>query len=132
MAENGRARLYVCITCTGEDEERPAEPEGRRLYDALAGNPAYPDVEVTPVRCLANCERGCSAAISESGKWGYLLGGLDEAAAADVLTYSRAYAESARGVVMPSRRPESLRHAIVARFPVPGPDGATDVFGGSP
>jgi predicted metal-binding protein len=91
---------------------------GQRLHDAvlaLAGNEA--PVAVHSVSCLASCERGCAAAISAPGKWGYLLGGLSAGVAADLLTYGAAYAASKTGTVMPSRRPPSLAAAVLGRFP---------------
>ena len=113
----GRPRLHVCVTCRAgraiaEDAPRP----GRLLHDALAAlNDAT--VDLAEVVCLAACDHGCNAAISAPGKWTYLLGHLDAGNAADILTYARAYAASPTGTVLPSRRPESLRHAILGRVP---------------
>ena len=66
---------------------------------------------------MASCTRACTAAISTPGKWSYLLGGLDPDHAADLLTYAGIYAAHASGAVLPSRRPASLRNAVVARLP---------------
>lgn len=121
MSGPDRPRLFVCVTCRAG--RAPAEGEavpGRVLHDALArllAGPA-PSVELREIACLANCERGCSAAIAMRGKWGYLLGRLDAALAPDLLAYAAAYAASASGTVLPSRRPASLRHAILGRFPL--------------
>ena len=51
------------------------------------------------------------------GKWTYLLGFLSPGHAIDLLTYGKAYASSARGTVLPSKRPASLQRAIVGRVP---------------
>jgi predicted metal-binding protein len=115
-------RLHVCITCRGGRMLVTGEtPPGAQLHAAVAARlgGATAPVRLAPVNCLANCERGCSAAISAAGKWTYLLGGLDPAQAADLLIYARSYAASANGTVMPSRRPVSLRNAVIARVPAP-------------
>jgi predicted metal-binding protein len=119
-----RPTLYVCISCRREGTpEAPdgAKPEGRRLYDAVRGlvselGPAAP-VHAVPTICFANCESGCSAAIAAPGKWSYLMGRLGPEHAADLLTYAAAYTKAATGVVLPSGRPASLQHAVIARFP---------------
>ncbi len=85
-----------------------------------------------PVLCMANCEQGCSVAIAQPGKWGYLLGRLCpthfEPLADDLLIYAKAYAETPSGTVMRKGRPASLHHAIIARFPVPAPEGVAETF----
>jgi predicted metal-binding protein len=114
-------RLHVCITCRAGREPAPGEaPAGAQLHAALAarlGDAAVP--RLAAVVCLANCARGCSAAISAAGKWTYLLGGLAPAQADDLLAYAALYAASATGTVLPSRRPASLGRAVLARIPAP-------------
>lgn len=95
-------------------------PPGAFLHAEIArllAIEAAPPVELREVVCLASCERGCTAAISMPGKWSYLLGGLSLEHAGDILTYAASYGASKTGTVLPSRRPASLRSAIVARFP---------------
>jgi len=114
-----RPRLAVCVTCrAGLDVEDMAGRPGRKLFEALraAGGDDSP-VDLLPVECLSLCDSGCSAAISMPGKWSYLLGALDEAMAADLLTYARAYAVSRTGLVLPSRRPASLANMVMGRVP---------------
>ena len=100
----------------------PDEPTpGARLHAELErliilSRDAAP-VELREVACLANCERGCSGAITMPGKWTYLLGFLSCEHAADLLTYGATYASSVNGTVLPSRRPASLRYAVVGRVP---------------
>ena len=115
--------LHICMTCrAGQPLAEGATPPGAYLHAAIArlldGDAASP-VELREVVCLASCERGCTAAISMAGKWGYLLGGLSIADAADILIYAASYGASKTGTLMPSRRPTSLKSAIVARFPAP-------------
>jgi len=111
--------LHICVTCrAGRTLTEGETTPGQRLHDAvtmLAAEGA--PVAVHAVSCLASCERGCAAAISAPGKWGYLLGGLSAPVAADLLTYGAAYAASRTGTVMPSKRPVSLALAVLGRFP---------------
>jgi predicted metal-binding protein len=113
-------RLHVCLTCrAGRPLADGETPPGTHLHDEIARRltGASPPCVLRPVVCLASCARGCAAAISMPGKWTYLLGGLHAGLADDLLTYGAAYAASANGTLMPSRRPASLRDAILARFP---------------
>ena len=69
--------LYICITCrrAGEaDEPRPGELLAVASCEAAQGS----GVAVTRVKCLANCNRGASAAIRANGSWTYIFGGLDQ------------------------------------------------------
>ncbi len=109
--------LHICITCrAGRALAEGDTPAGQHLHDAVAGL-ASEAVRVQAVTCLASCERGCAAVISAPGKWGYLLGGLSDDLATDLLTYAGAYAASKTGTVMPSKRPASLLGVVLGRFP---------------
>lgn len=116
-----RATLMVCTTCrAGQNLAEDETPPGMLLYDALAGLIAAGDaapVTLAEVACLACCARGCAAAIAMPGKWTYLLGGLTPDHAADVLAYGAAYVASRAGAVLPSRRPDGLRDAVLGRVP---------------
>jgi predicted metal-binding protein len=111
------ASLHVCVTCGTGAAGEPVR--GLLLHDALSAllPSGPPELRLSRVTCLANCGRGCSAAITMPGKWSYLLGGLDAGHAADLLTYARAYIASASGTVLPRRRPASLREMVVGRLP---------------
>jgi predicted metal-binding protein len=71
------ATIYVCITCrhSGEPEGEPRP--GAILAAATAKAAEGTGVTVRPVRCLANCTRGPSAAVRCNGSWTYVFGGLD-------------------------------------------------------
>ncbi len=107
-----RAVLHVCTTCRAD----PGAALHARLAALLAERPDAP-VRLLEVKCLSNCDHGCSAAIAMPGKWSYLLGGLDLDRAADLLEYAAIYAASKTGVVMPSRRPASLASMVHGRIP---------------
>lgn len=115
-----RPRLAVCMTCkAGQEIEGDAPRPGRAFFEALAERCAGDDpaVELMPVECLSLCDHGCAAAISAAGKWSYLLGGLNESVADDVVAYARAYAVSKTGLVLPSKRAASLATMVKARMP---------------
>jgi predicted metal-binding protein len=114
-----RPRLILCTTCRAGRALADGEtPPGAVLLAALRsrlGDDAA--IELGEATCLANCDRGCSAAIAMAGKWTYLLGRLDATLADDLLEYAARYAASATGTVLPSRRPASLRDIIIGRVP---------------
>lgn len=115
-----RPRLIVCITCRAGRELGEGEtPPGAMLHAELARLIAAggSNVDLRDVACMANCERGCSAALAMPGKWTFFLGHLRPEHAPDLLTYAAAYAAHATGTVMPSRRPESLRNVVLGRVP---------------
>jgi predicted metal-binding protein len=119
-----RAELYVCMSCWRHGIKRDADGEstdGKHLFEEITSRIADlghdAPVRPIPVLCFANCERGCSVAIANPGKWSYLLGGLGPEHAADLLTYAKIYNSTRAGVVLPSKRPASLEHAVIARFP---------------
>jgi predicted metal-binding protein len=122
VSEQCRPRLIICTTCRAgqppaEDEPTPGARLHAELERLITPSRDTASVELRQVACLANCERGCSGAITMPGKWTYLLGFLSSDHAADLLTYGAAYASSANGTVLPSRRPASLRYAVVGRVP---------------
>lgn len=113
--------LLVCTTCrAGRTLEEGETPPGRHLLaaleQALAAHPA-PPVELRPVTCLSVCAQGCAAAMTQPGKWSYLLGRLSPELADDLLAYGETYAAHATGAVLPSRRPDSLRSVVLGRLP---------------
>ncbi|MDT8331030.1 DUF1636 domain-containing protein [Roseomonas gilardii] len=113
--------LHVCITCrAGLDLREGDPPEGQRLHDAvadaLAARPDSP-VRLRAATCMASCEQGCAAALAAPGKWQYLLGRLLPEQAGDLLDYGALFAASRTGVVMPSKRPASLKQVVLGRVP---------------
>lgn len=111
--------LHICITCRAPgDTDTSAPAMGETLHDAIAARlSATTPLQVNKVVCLANCQRACAAAVTQDGKWSYLLGGLTPDQAQDLVDYALNYGQSASGVVLPSKRAESLRHAICGRLP---------------
>ena len=119
-----RPVLHICLTCkpAGAEPAGPGETAaGARLHEAvverLRARNLDAAIRVNPVTCMANCEQGCSLAVSAKGKWAYLAGYLSADLADDVIDYALVYGASKTGVVMPSKRAPSLRDVIVARVP---------------
>jgi predicted metal-binding protein len=106
--------LHVCVTCGYPDEPRSGQILHDRIAGLLKGDEPF---VLKPITCLARCDDGCSVAATAPGKWGYLLGRLSPDHAADLITYATAYAATASGAVLPSRRPASLKNVIIGRTP---------------
>jgi len=114
-----RPVLHVCVTCRANQPVVDGQPvPGQMLFDAVADAlGADAAVDLRPVVCLGNCNDGCSVAVTQDGKWSYLLGHLSPDHAADLVAYGAAFAASENGTVWRSGRAPSLRDAIVARIP---------------
>ena len=123
MPDNDQPLLHVCVTCKNAQLPAPGEDDpahGRVLFERIAAKlqgDAEAPIAVEPIVCMANCEQGCSVAISAPGKWSYLLGHLTPDHAEDLITYGAAFRASKNGTVFRSKRPDSLYDSIVARFP---------------
>lgn len=110
--------IYVCITC-----RRPGDPEdGARPGVALARETKRvahgSGVTVKQIRCLANCNRACSAAIRRDGAWTYVFGGLEPERDAPALIEGAKLFERATDGLMPWRgRPDILKRGLIARVP---------------
>jgi predicted metal-binding protein len=118
-AATAATTIYVCTTC-----RRPGAPlddaprQGGALATATARIANGSDVAVMRVRCLANCKRGCSAAVRRAGGWTYVFGDLDpETAAADLVEGARLFATAADGLMPWRGRPEPLKRGLIARIP---------------
>lgn len=110
--------IVVCTTC-----RRPGDPDDApRPGAALARNTMHAagdaGLMVRRVKCLANCKRGCTAAIVRAGGWAYVFGDLDAATAAAVLVEgARLLSASADGLMPWRGRPEPLKRGMIARVP---------------
>ena len=111
------ATVYVCITCRhageGEIEPRP----GAILAAATAQAAEGSGVVIRPVRCLANCTRGLSAAVRCNGSWTYVFGGLDAACGPALVEGARLLANATDGIMPWRGRPEALKRGLIARIP---------------
>lgn len=112
--------LFVCITCGAQPGDAPGAGEAlcAAVAEAVSGEDA---VTVSPVRCLSNCKRALSAAITRADGWSYVFGDLSGQSAADLATGARLLSASDDGLMPWRGRPESLKRGMVARLPpLPG------------
>ena len=121
--------LYVCVTCRGNAVDAPDVPAavrpGARLLAAVEQRLAADGdrggdsgIDVVPANCLSNCPRGCSAAVSGSGKWTYVIGDLDpDRHAGDIIDFARLHRAHEQGVPEWRDRPEHIRKHTIARVP---------------
>jgi predicted metal-binding protein len=109
--------VYVCITCrfaaAPDQEPRPGALLAAATADAAAGT----EVVVKPIRCLANCTRGPSAAMRCNGSWTYVFGGLGVDCAAALIAGARLLAGAADGILPWRGRPDVLKRGLIARIP---------------
>jgi predicted metal-binding protein len=116
------AIIYVCTTC-----RRPEDPEdyprpGSALAEATIRAAENSGVSVEPMRCLANCKRGCTAVLRRADRsspaWTYVFGHLDPAADAEALVQgAKLLAGSADGLMPWRGRPDALKRGLIARIP---------------
>ncbi len=112
--------IFVCLTCRRNDEplDPPEARSGHLFHERLARARPGDDIEIRPVACLSNCNRGCNVAFVSPGKWTFVVGNLDpDANADDVLTFAAQYSEHAEGLPVWRERPECIRKGVAARVP---------------
>ena len=110
--------IYVCITCRRAGEPDTGSAPGLLLASATSRAAEGTGVTVRRVRCLANCNRGLSAAIRRDGAWTYVFGGLDsDRDAAALVEGARLFARASDSIMPWRGRPEVLKRGLIARVP---------------
>jgi predicted metal-binding protein len=118
-AAANRATVQVCVTCRSNEAAKDSRPAGVDLFQATttASQPAT-DVRVVPVRCLGNCNRSMSAAISTDSSWTYVYGDLDPTKDGPALVEgARLLGQTTDGLMPWKGRPEVLKRGLIARVP---------------
>lgn len=115
--------LYVCSTCRFPDAPADATPAGADLL-AQVRAAGETDIEVREVKCLANCKRALSAALTHRDGWSYVFGDLSAEAADDLLAGARLFLTSTDGLLPWRGRPDALKRGMVARIPPLAPPAA--------
>jgi predicted metal-binding protein len=111
------ATIYVCITCRGPGGLERHPLPGAVLAAATAKAAEGTGIRVRPIRCLANCSRGPSAAMRANGSWTYIFGGLDAACAPALIVGARMLAQALDGILPWRGRPDVLKRGLCARTP---------------
>jgi predicted metal-binding protein len=115
------AVIYVCTTCRRPDDPEDYPRPGAALAAATIRAAENSGVSVQPLRCLANCKRGCSAVLRRTDPsmpaWTYVFGNLDPADAQALVQGAQLLAGSADGLMPWRGRPEALKRGLIARVP---------------
>jgi predicted metal-binding protein len=125
---DGRARstasavIYVCTTCRRPDDPEDYPRPGAALADATIRAAENSGIAVEPLRCLANCKRGCTAVLRRTDPsapaWTYVFGHLDPTADAQALVLgAKLLSQSADGLMPWRGRPDALKRGLIARIP---------------
>jgi predicted metal-binding protein len=110
--------IYVCVTCRGGKPLDLVPVPGEVLLETTARAAEAVGIAVCPVRCLANCNRGLSAAVRRDGAWTYVFGGLDPSdGTAALIEGAKLFAAAPDGLMPWRGRPEALKRGLVARTP---------------
>jgi predicted metal-binding protein len=110
--------IYVCTTCRRPDDPEDHPRPGASLAAATIAAAQNTGIKVQPLRCLANCKRGCTAVMRKPDAWTYVFGHLDPAADAQALvTGAELLSQSADGLMPWRGRPDSLKRGLIARVP---------------
>jgi predicted metal-binding protein len=114
--------VYVCTTCRRPDDPEDYPRPGAALAAATIRAAESTGVDVRPMRCLANCKRGCTAVMRRTDaanpSWTYVFGNLDAAADAQALVQgAQLLAGSADGLMPWKGRPDALKRGLIARVP---------------
>lgn len=116
--------LSVCVRCKDGREDAHGEERGgarlaRAVAEAIAARQGtLPPIEGRRVRCMSQCKRPCTVALSAPGAFTYLFGDLDpDRHAGEVLDLLRLYAVSPDGFMPRDARPEPIRAGILGRIP---------------
>lgn len=124
---NKSGLLQVCVTCRREvSNDGSAEGQtqsGQALYDRLSEAVCNDEVlkdsfSVEPVECMNACQSSCTVTLRSAGKFGFVIGDLDETdeRVDDVLTFAKSYAESEKGSPAWRERPQHVRKNTLVRL----------------
>lgn len=112
--------IFVCTSCgdlAGSDDLRRSD--GMRLFSDLEALTATTiGINISPVDCLAVCEKSVTIAFSSSHKWTYIIGDVDHKRDLDdIVSMARTIAKSPSGVPAMKDRPPFFRKGVVSRLP---------------
>jgi predicted metal-binding protein len=117
LSPDAAVTIVVCVTCRRPGDPDDAPRPGAALADRTVAAVAGTGLKIRRLKCLANCKRGCSAAIIREGGWAYVFGDLDETASAALIEGAKLFARSGDGLMPWRGRPEPLKRGMIARVP---------------
>ena len=119
--------VIVCITCGQQAESvegrRPGEHFADRVEEVLqarrTSSAKGPAIQLQRTQCLMSCQRSCSAALHEEGKYSYVFGEFspDSKSAEALLDFAAGYHVSDTGQVPFNQWPQGIKGHFVARIP---------------
>jgi len=121
--------ITICDTCKCPDFDirAPKVTDGTRFADMIeAAAVDAKGIKTRRVSCLMGCQHGCNVAIQAEGKLAYTLGRFEpsDEAAAGVVAYAEAHANSDTGQVPFKTWPQAIKGHFVTRHPpLPSEDG---------
>lgn len=114
--------ITICDTCKREGWESGdmRQTDGERLAALIeAAAKGHDSLQTRRTSCLMGCKGACNVAIQGAGKLSYTLGQFapDPEAAAGVVAYAAAHAQSDSGQVPYRDWPQAIKGHFVTRHP---------------
>lgn len=119
--------VVVCTTCGQQaesvEDRRPGEIFADRVEEVLKERnrtaASSPAMQLQRTKCLMSCQRSCSAALHQNGKYSYVFGEFlpDTDSAEALLDFAAGYRISDTGQVPFKQWPQGIKGHFVARIP---------------
>lgn len=114
--------ITICDTCKNEnwDPKKEPQPDGERLAELIEAKAAgFSNLATRRMSCLMGCARACNVTVQGENKLNYTLGSFEATAeaAAGIVDYARAHAESENGRVPFREWPPEVKGHFVTRHP---------------
>jgi len=118
--DSSSVTVFVCTAC-GFSEIPDQLSDGQKLHNSLKSLTSnLTQINISPVDCLAVCERSVTVAFTAPGKWTYVIGDVDpENDETDIISVAKAVLQSSHGVPAMNERPPFFRKGVISRIPPP-------------
>jgi predicted metal-binding protein len=118
------ATLFVCSLCqfSATEKSRNGISGGQYFIDQMEGalteRNLQDDIQIQPVRCMAQCSHPCNVSLAAPGKLTFILSGLSPTTGSDSLAeFCQQYATRADGRVSYRERSMIIRQATAFVLP---------------